>query len=368
MPSDLQLVVNGRRFGGWKGVRVTRSIESLAGSFSLDVTDRWADQDAAWPIGEEDACRVEIDGETVIDGFVDRRSVSLSATSRTLSYSGRDACAALVDCSAELDKWTFRNASVLDVARKVAAPFGIAVSLQSGLVLPTAPRKFVVSPGDTAFSAIERAAQPAGVLVVSDGAGGILLTRAGTARATPLVLGKNILTASVDYDAADRFSRYVAVTQVGGTDEASGPVTRVRASATDQGIRRTDRVLLIRPEAGVTTDYARKRAEWEARIRAARAETVTIDVLGWKQSNGEIWPVNALCKVHAPALGVDGDMLISQAEHSISEGGEVTSLRLVRPDAFNPEPKAVVQDPGRPTRRGTSPAAGLWKELAGGAR
>ena len=71
--SDLRLVVNGKKYGGWKSVRVTRSIESIAGSFELDVSDRWAGQGEIWPIYEEDACRVEIDGTTVIDGYVDHR-------------------------------------------------------------------------------------------------------------------------------------------------------------------------------------------------------------------------------------------------------------------------------------------------------
>jgi prophage tail gpP-like protein len=354
--AELILLVGGRRYGGWKSVRVVRSIESLAGSFDLQVSDRWGGQDGPWPIAEEDACRVEIDGTPVIDGFVDRRSIALSSTSRSLSYSGRDRAAALVDSSALLEHWTFRNATILDVARKVAEPFSIKVSLQAGVVLPKPQRKLVVHPGESAYDAIRRAAAASGVLVVSDGAGGIVITRAGTDRvATPLVEGQNVLAASVDYDATERFSLYVFVTQVAGTDNAAGPATRIRAEASDVGIRRTDRVLLIRPEAGVTTDYARQRADWEARIRAARAETVSITVLGWTQPRGGLWPLNARVKVKVPGIGVAGEMLIAQVEHSLSDAGETTQFRLVRPDAFTPEPAAVVSK------------TGAWKELAGGA-
>jgi prophage tail gpP-like protein len=356
--SDLVLLVGGRRYAGWKSVRVTRSIESLAGSFDLEVSDRWGGQDEPWPIREEDACRVEIDGTVVIDGYVDRRSLSISATSRSLSYAGRDRAAALVDSSAILDKWTFRNATVLDVARKVAEPFGVRVSLQAGVVLPKPQRKLVVNPGDSAYDAIRRAAAASGVLAVSDGSGGILLARAGRTRAaTSLIEGQNVLAASVDYDASERFSRYVVATQVAGTDQASGPATRIRAEATDQAIQRTDRVLLVQPEAGVTTEYARQRADWEARIRAARAETVTVVVHGWRQARGGLWPLNALVSVRVPAIGVRGDMLIAELEHSISEGGEVTQLRLVRPDAFTPEPEAIVK----------VSSGGAWKELERGA-
>lgn len=33
---DVTLVVNGKRYGGWKSVRITRTIEALADSFALD--------------------------------------------------------------------------------------------------------------------------------------------------------------------------------------------------------------------------------------------------------------------------------------------------------------------------------------------
>lgn len=81
---------------------------------------------------------------------------------------------------------------------------------------------------------------------------------------------------------------------------------------------------------------------------------------GWRQSNGKLWPVNALTRVVAPiTLGVDGDLLISQVDRSVDDGGgRITQLGLVRPDAFTPEPTATVAP---------SDGAGAWKELAKGA-
>jgi prophage tail gpP-like protein len=354
--SDVVLIVGGRRYGGWKSVRVTRSIESLSGSFALDVSDRWGGQDDPWPIAEEDPCRVEIDGTVVIDGYVGKRRLSGSATTRGLSYTGRDRAGALVDNSAMLTKWTYYNVNVADFAATLAAPFGVRVSVQAGIRLSQIT-KVVVSPGDTVYEVIKRIAANDGVLVVSDGAGGVLFTRAGTARATSLIEGSNILSADVDYDGDDRYYRYVVVTQMAGTDDAAGEATRIQAEAIDAGVRRTDRVLMIRPDQGYSVADARRRADWEARIRAARSETVTIGVLGWTQPNGVLWPLNAIVRVKASRLiGVDGDMLISQVEHSIGDSGQVTQLRLVRPDAFTPEPQATVKTSG-----------GAWKELAGGA-
>lgn len=91
-------------------------------------------------------------------------------------------------------------------------------------------------------------------------------------------------------------------------------------------------------------------------------------VRGWRQPGGRKWAVNELCMVDFPSLGVRGDMLIAGVGFSIDDqGGEIASLRLLRPDAFLPEPKAVVRSPVR--RRGAPPRAGdgVWKEIEGGA-
>lgn len=347
--AEIELVVGAWRYGGWKSVRVTRSIESIAGSFALDVSDRWGALNEPWPIVEEDPCRVEIDGETVIDGFVDKRSISATKDARTLSYTGRDRAAVLVDCSAILGRWTHLKVTLADFAAKIAEPFGVGVSVEPGLELGQIA-KVTVSPGDTAYEAIMHAAAAQGVLLVSDGKGGLLITRSGTARAAPLIEGGNILTASVEYDGEERFRHYVIAGQAPGTDDAFGDATRVLTGASDDGVRRTDRVLLIQPDRGYSAADARRLADWEARRRAARAETVTITVLGWRQPDGDLWPLNARARVKAPRLiGVDDDMLISQVEHSIGEAGQITQLRLVRPDAFTPEPqKAIVK--ARPAR------------------
>lgn len=354
---DVSLVVNGRPYQGFKSVRITRSIESLAGNFALSVTDRWQDAEP-WGIAEEDECRVEIGAEVVISGYVDKRNPSVSATDRSLSYTGRDRAAALVDCSVVLDKWTFRNLSFYEFAKKIAAPWGVDVTMQAGLTLKKRS-KIVVQPGDTAFEALAREAKEDGVMIVSDGAGGIVITRSGTARAPALIEGQNILSIDVDYDGTDRFYRYVMLSQSAGTDESSGESTRVLAEAIDEGVRRKDRVLLLRAEKGYSIADARRRVDWEARIRAAKAEPVNVRVQGWLQPDGRLWPLNARSHVKARrSVSVDGDMLITSAEHTIDDrAGRITTLRLMRPDAFTPEPTvAKVKSSG-----------GLWKELTKGA-
>lgn len=362
--SSVRLVVGGRRYDGWKAARVTRSLESLCGSFDLEVTDRWRDEEA-WPIREEDPCTIDIDGDVVIDGFVGRRRGRISGDARDISFSGRDRAAAILDCSVLLDDWTFRKANLVDIAARLAAQFNLEVTVQAGLVVPKGPAQVDVSPGDGALDVLAKQAAAAGVLITSSGEGGILLTRTGVTRAWPLVLGDNILDLDFDYDAEERFHRYVVMTQKAGSDHHNGDDLQVGAEATDSEVRRTERVLVIRPAEDVDAEYAQRLADWEARNRAARAEAVSVTVQGLRQPDGRLWEPNALSSVFAPAAGVAGDMLISQVEFSVDgQGGELTRLELVRPDAFVPEPTAVVKK----SKSKGGKASNFWPEIADGGR
>lgn len=358
--ADIKLLVNKKAFTGWKSARVTRGVESVCGSFDLEVSERWAGQDLARPIGEEDSCELKLGNTTVITGYVDRRNISFGASEHSFRVSGRDKAGDLVDCSAYLDKWEYRNIAVDTFIEKVCLPFDIPVTLSEALGASEAPpiQKLSIDPGDSAFEAIERACRASGMLVFSDGMGGIVLARAGTGRCkTALIQGENILAASAEYDATSRFRDYAVLGQQNGNDNQSGPATAfIKGTASDPNVKRASRTLLVRAEKPVTFAQAKKRAEWEATVRAGRSATVAITVQGWTQSNGDIWPVNTLVTVRSPALGVDGDMLISQATYVTDEGGTLTHLTLRDPRAFTPEPTVPKADK----------ASGAWKELAGG--
>ncbi len=355
--AEIALLVNGYAYAGWKTARVTRSMESACGSFDLSVSDRWAGQDESWPIGEEDECTVTVNGATVLTGYVDRRSHSYSADSHDISVAGRDRAGDLVDCSVIGPPWEYRNTPVLTVAQRVAQPFGVSVSQQSGLTLPRPAGKLTIDPGDTAWDVIERACRTAGLLALSDGQGGLLLTRPGTTRATTeLVEGQNILAASAEYDATGRYSRYLALGQHQGSDDYSGtPAARVKGEALDLSVLRDWRVLIVRPEGNVTAEHAKRRAEWEAIVRAARGDSINVTVQGWTQGDGALWSVNSLVRVRSPRIGVDGELLISEATYSAGVDGTTTQLTLRRPDAFVPVP----------TISKTS-ASNYWKEIVRG--
>lgn len=341
--SDISLEINGTIYEGWKSMTVSRSVESITDSFSLEVADYGSD----WPIAEEDECRVLIDGEQVLNGWVERPTPSFDARGTSLRVSGYGRPSVLAQCSVVPDdgRWSFKNATVKTIAEIVSNPFGVRVFVQAGLELIKAPRKLVINPGDTAFDVIVAAASASGVLVVSRPDGNILITRSGTERThDALIQGFNIAGGTGEYDASIRYHRYVVFGQSSGTDQWAANATRLRAEAFDDGVARKDRVLIIRSEAAHNAQYNSQRGDWEARNRAAAAQAASITVHGWKQSNGALWPVNAIVKVVCSKLRIRRDMLISQVDFSKdAQSGEVAILRVVRPDAFEPDPTARVK-------------------------
>lgn len=335
---SISLEVGGLRYSGWEAMQVSDSLESISGSFSLNVA-------ANLDIEEEDPCVVRIDDQLVLTGHIERINPTFNETTDDFTASGNSKAYALAKCSANLDRWLFRNANVFDIAKKVAEPYGIDVSAQQGLELAPAPRKLAITPGDTGFDVILAAAKASGVHVVSTPEGGIRLTRTGTQRASDaLVEGENIVAGSGNYDASDRFYRYIALAQTSGTDRAFGDATRLRSQAFDVDVKRQEQTLILRPEAGHSVAYNKSYADWQARIRAANARSAQVQVEGWTQTDGSLWRKNQIVAVRSPRLRINGDMLIAQCDYVKDEGGEVTNIRIVRTDAYLPSPSARVKE------------------------
>lgn len=346
--ADFALLVGGREYSGFKSIRVTRDIETLSSSFELGFHEKWAGQNQPWPIRRGDECKVLFDGEPVISGYITSEKRSLTSSP---SVTGKDSAADLVESAAMLDKWEYVSTAALDLARKVCLPFGVPVSPRPGLTLATID-KLSINPGDTAGAVLEKVCRDVGVLAISDGHGGLLLTRAGTDKLEVSLRQGNhpLLDGSATYTTDERFAEYRVLA-------ANKKNRSVAAIARDETVR-AKRKTIIRPASPITPQQAKERAEWEAAVRNARSATVSLDVFGWRQKpGGKLWPINKLVHVHAPRLDViDQWLLISGAEYQLDDSnGQTTRLNLKWPGAFAPEPSI---------KKGTD--RGDWKELRGG--
>lgn len=337
MSDEIELLVGGQRFGGWKRISVSRSIETLANEFELSVTDTWAIGGQPWPMREGDECTVLLDGKPLVTGYVDDRDLSFAKDSRAITVKGRDKTGQLVDNSCDLRSWQFQRIPLLSLIEKICAPFGVRVVPDPEVLasLPAAPQEALsLDIGDTGFEAIDRICKFAGVLPVADGLGNLRLMKPGSIPArVALVQGQNVLGGTAVFSGAERFYTYKVLGQSWNPDTDEG--TRVVGVATDPGVARRERVLVLQAEGPVSQKQAEARAKWEASTRAARGDTVSVTVQGWS-STGYVWTPGHSVVTTLPALGVSGTMMIVGAAMKL-EKGKTTEIQLARPDAFAPE-------------------------------
>lgn len=330
-----ELTVDGLIYGGWRRVAVTRSIEQIANTYELGVTERWPGQSSSRPIRPGSPCRVALDGETVITGFTDDSDPAYDKQSHELEIKGRDATGDLVDCSAIYKTGQWFNATLDRIARDLCAPFGIKVINEAGAFTPFSD--FKIEEGETVFECIERGARLKAVLLIADSKGGLVITRAGKRKAqTALVEGENILAARGHFSWKDRHSTYTIKGQERGTDDfsgenAAGPSATVR----DEVINRY-RPLVVLAEAHGAHATFRDRAEWERNVRMGRGNRASITVQGWRDGSGALWQPNTLVQVHSPELWLDdAEMLIVGCAHTLDDNGTRTTLSIARREAFD---------------------------------
>lgn len=363
---DLELLVNGMNYAGWTQVGVTRAVDASSGAFTVTLTERWEGQEGRgaqvepWPILPGDKCEVRLGGITMVVGYVDIFKPSFSANDHTINIQGRDRTSDLIDCSAVHTPDEWKNIDLLRFAQVLAQPFGVGVSADVPVGAPFTVCK--LQQGETAFEAIERYAKQRRLLLTTDGAGGLLITRAGNKRAAVgLVQGENILSATGSIDHSQRFRNYLVKGQAGYNPNSDGSTeAHVEGGASDSGIRRY-RPMLIVAESGGSNGSAQERATWEANSRLGKSASASITVQGWRQSpGGPIWEPGMLVQVRSPWLRMDGQMIIRQATYERGEGGTTTKLDIVSPQAFSPEPPDSKK--GKAGKKG---GRNIWAEAIG---
>lgn len=388
----VSLEVGGVAYAGWKSVRIHHSIEQLAGTFSLDVTERWPDQTEAWAIEPGAACTVKIGGDVMITGYVDSVGVKLSPTDHTITVQGRDKTGDLVDCSPEPKEWV--GLTFEAIAFELLAPFGIGLVTQletgAGGYQPKKPGKAkepakaagsgggklpkkAANSGETVHKLLEKLAKIQGVLLISDRTGGLMVTRAGlNGRATDvLAIGQNLKSVDYERSFANLFSKITVKGQsVGatipgqavlmGANSVKPTATVVRGAGAAPGATTGSaavgryRPLIIMAEEQADQQRCKTRAEWEAGTREAKSKKISVKVQGWRQSDGALWTINTLVRMRCQFVREDEDLLIASLEYSIDlSGGTVCTMVLQSPKAYD-----VLKEIPKPTAGGGTTSRG----------
>ncbi len=339
MPDELILNVDGQRHRGWKSVRVIESLDRVANSFELSLSDYWGANNAAdrRTIVAGMPCQVFIDNTLIMSGYIDEVSPRYDAKQHSLEVVGRSKAGDLVDCS--LEGQTFNDQTLLQIATALALPFGISVSLASGVDIGEPISTARLEPGQTIYEFLEEWARIRAVRFVSDANGNLIITRAGASRAADrLALGENIRQAGGTLSTRDRYTLYTAIAQTDEFDESDFNALVSGEVSDNWGRYNRHRPHTFLVEGAADIDDAKKRADWQRRTAYGRSQGLSYTLTGWRQDNGDLWPVNALVAVNDHWAGIDGERLIVEVARVFDSGGRRTELRVMPKEAYDLTP------------------------------
>jgi prophage tail gpP-like protein len=325
--------VGGQVFAGWLQSEVSRSIESLTGTFSIPTSLVPGDVPR---IKRQDEVQVLVGDEVMITGYVMAAEPFYDDRNCGLNVAGRDRTGDLVTSSAIYKGGQWRGAKVDRIVRDLVEPFGIKVKLEADIGKPL--DDFKLAFGESRLDAIARACKMRGVLPIPDGRGNLMLTKAGTRKAPGEIRrGKNVLSMRGIGTDERRHSEYIVYGQgeVGQDFEAA---RQRRARAVDADIKRFS-PLVVPADGNVSQADLQALVEHTARVRRGHSRGFEYTLEGWLV-NGQPWPINARVPVFDDVAGLDGDeWLICSTRLSLDMQRGATTVVVVRPiEAYDSVP------------------------------
>lgn len=261
-PPKVSLSIGGQSHAGWEHYEIDSDLLTPADAWQVSL----GPGASVIPAGLAKGAPVEVtvDNETVLMGVIDEIIHGVGRDGHSLSLSGRDGAAVLVDCSAPI--FVARQVSLEDIVAKVVRPLGIGkIRIDADSV--KVREKVNVDPGDSAWDVLANAAEanglwpwfePDGTLVVggpdysTPTVGTLVMRRSGK--------GNNVLWLEKHDSIADQFSEVTVLGQAHGTARELGK-NAIMASATDASLPLYRPRIVVDSEAdnaGIALDRARK--------------------------------------------------------------------------------------------------------------
>ncbi|MES2941966.1 MAG: hypothetical protein V4772_03745, partial [Pseudomonadota bacterium] len=321
---------------------VSRSIEALAGTFSIPVSLIPGNAPA---IARGESVQVKIGGKVLIDGFVLSAEPFYSKDDCGMRIVGRDRAGDLIRSSAVHLGGQWRNARVDAIVKDLVRPFGLEVFVDTELGAPL--QDFKIAHGERVLDTMARAARLRGVLVTTTTdadefggrpAGQIWLTRAGKKKFKGEIRrGMNVISMEGIGTDENRHSSYTAYGQsntVADFERARG----LKAKAVDGEIKRYC-PLVINADGNTTEGEIQALVDHTLRVRRGHAFGFRYTVEGWTYG-GEPWPLNQRVPIYDDIAGLDGAewLICDVRQHCTLREGDVTDLTVRPVEAYDTAP------------------------------
>jgi len=357
--NSMSLEVNGITYDGFTSASASKSMIDICGAYSFNISV-FNDLEK-FPIKLRSECRVLVNGQPFITGYVEAINVDYSSNEHQIAISGRDKTCDIVDNTIGNDLTFSAGISLQNIIKKTLKSFGLdnSITVSSTVDLDvfdsTELGNISSQIGETAFDFIEKYAKKRQVLIMSDGDGNIVLTRVtgnehklNTVLTSSLNYQSTILNASITYDDTKRFHKYILSAQKnvmsGIVEDVSAvdnkTIVSMSAIAYDKDIRPTRIYNLLQHDDSYNSQSdLQERAQWESNHRMASGFKYSAVVQGFSPINDPqlIWQPNMLVIVNDEYCNIPGQLLLIKSvsfKYDVS-GGSTTTLELIDKDGYS---------------------------------
>lgn len=295
----ITLLINGQSHDYWTRYEVDSDLFIPADAWSLSLAVPLNGVPPKLSAGA--SIQLKLGRDTVLMGELDTVRHSINNQSHDLSLQGRDGAGKLVDCSAPI--FVAKQATLGEVVAQIVKPLGfskIKISAQKARVFD----KINIEPGDTAWDALQHAAEAAGLWPWFASDGTLMVGGPDYNQATvgTLTLGPdgNIQSLSETRNIARRMSELTVLGQAHGTGDQTGKHA-LKAVVKDASVKGYRPKIVVDCEADTP---AAAMAKARKLLADSRLEGYTVEVIvrGHRAPNGQPWEpgqrVEVISEVH----------------------------------------------------------------------
>lgn len=360
----VSILINGFAHSQWQSYDLESDLMTPADAWHVDIglkanqlpdfIQPWAD------------ITVKVGNDTVLKGRIDEVSDSVDKHSHSLSLSGRDGAAILIDCSAPI--FVSRQATLAEIVAKVVRPLGIT-NIKIYADSTRTREKINVEPGDKAWDVLQNVAEanglwpwfaPDGTLIV----GGPDYTKPPVATLVMKRDGKGNNAESIirRRNVTNQYSKITVLGQTHGTETEQGKHA-LSSSWSDSGVSFNRPNIVVDHEcdnAAVAKDRARKLVA-DGQLSSF---DLSVKVKGHRTESGILWTPGQRVQVLSEPHGIN-DIYFLMARRFTGGRDQGTSTELtLKPDGIwvlDAHPHK------RKHRRGKNNTMGEIVDVSGGA-
>jgi len=351
------LEVSGDQYSNFTEASVSFSMDTFSREFRFTAT---ASEGQPLPFKGGEPCKIFIDEDQVLDGFIDIIDISYEGESHSIDILGRGKTADLLDSTIDEEIELSAEISLADAIRAVISHLKLNIEVDDLVgdleIFNVAEDKIGASTGEGAFEFIETLARKRQVMLNENGKGNIEIVRASTIMYQQKLQNivksdsNNIKRGGASFDLTGIYNLYVARSQqntvalnFSGSSDLSQSVDQSGRS-TDGDVREGRQFIFLAEKAS-SNEQLQARTDWESNIRRARSRLYNVTIVGHQTSFNEQWTLNKLISVNDEFTGIQEEMLVNQIVfiEGVSDG-EIVELGLIDKNAYTPNPADTFTD------------------------